>query len=254
MRRQQDTQSGKVRWLAKIGRNFFCRLVASLRVISERQMPNLKCLEFYPPQVGESPCAGKQGPKVGKVRWLARIGQNFFCRLAASQHVICERQIANLQSPDFHPPQVGERACAGRQGPKVGKVRYLARIGPNFFCRLVASLRVICEPSIANLKCLEYHPPQVGESACGGRQAPKVRKARWLARIGPNFFSSLAASLRVICERQTTNLKSPEYHSPQVGGSAGRRAPKLGKARLLARIGPNLFCRIPASLLVNCEH
>ena len=36
-----------------------------------------------------------------------------------------------------------------RQGPKVRKVCWLVRIGPNFFCRLAASLRVIFERYIA---------------------------------------------------------------------------------------------------------
>ena len=37
-----------------------------------------------------------------------------------------------------------------RQGPKVRKVCWLVRIGPNFFCRLAASLRVICECPVFN--------------------------------------------------------------------------------------------------------
>ena len=39
-----------------------------------------------------------------------------------------------------------------RYALRVGKVSWLFRIGPNFFCILAASLRVICKRSIANLK------------------------------------------------------------------------------------------------------
>ena len=149
---REGPKLGKVSWYVRIGLNFFCRLAASLRVMSKRQIAILRW------------------KSLGKVRWLARIGPNFFCRPGASLPVIRERQIANLKNPEFYPLQVGRSACASRQGPKVGKVCWYARIGPNFLCRLAASLRVICEHQIANLKYTKFHPPQVGGSACAGWQ------------------------------------------------------------------------------------
>ena len=87
----------------------------------------------------------RQGPKVRKVCWLVRIGSNFFCRLAVILRVICEQKKQSQKKVTKISPTVGQREGMCRQGPRVGKVCWLVRIGLNFFCRLAASLRVICE-------------------------------------------------------------------------------------------------------------
>ena len=56
-----------------------------------------------------------------------------------------------------------------RQGPKVQTFYLLARIGPNLFCRLSASLRVICESQIGKKKCREFRQSQVTGSVYAGR-------------------------------------------------------------------------------------
>ena len=59
----------------------------------------------------------------------------------------------------------------------------------------------VLQTYIANLKCSEFSPPEVGGSACDARQGTKLSKVCWLVRIGTKLFCRLAASVRVNYER-----------------------------------------------------
>ena len=116
----------------------------------------------------------KHAPRVGKVSWRFWNRPKLFLQFLgkpASHLQALDRELKASQTLRT----LGRGQCMRSHGPKVGKVSWRFGIGPDFFCRLSASLRVICKRQIANLKRHKLRVPQIRGSACAGTGPEQVK-------------------------------------------------------------------------------
>ena len=152
MRRYAPTL-GKVTWLLRIGPNFSAESQQACESLASVRSRSLGVLNFAHPRQGQAHAQVRT--KIGKSFLAFQNRPKLFlqtCSKPASYLRASHRKLKVLRIS----PTLGRRKRMRRQGPKVGKVSWLVRIGPNFFCRLAANLRVICERQIANLKFPEF--------------------------------------------------------------------------------------------------
>ena len=83
---------------------------------------------FRQPQVGLSACA-ERAPECQNFTGLLESAPKTFCGLAASLQVICARQMGEKERSVFWSTLGGSERMR-REGPRVPKVHWLARIGP----------------------------------------------------------------------------------------------------------------------------
>ena len=107
-----------------------------------------------------------------------------------------------------------------RFGPRVGKVSWQFRIGPNFFLGLSASLRVVCKRYIAKLNGRKLRAGLLGPMACAGPGSEWAKFPGSFNRIDPNFFLGFSASLRFVCKRFIAKLNGHKLRAGLVGPSA----------------------------------
>ena len=176
-----------------------------------------KCLKIRQTQVGGSAYAGR-APKCQNFAGFLESAQS----CSADSQQACE-SFARVRSARKRVlgflSTLSRRERMRKQSPKMSKFYWLVRIGPDLFCSLPASLRVICTRYIGQKKVSEFLST-LERSQRVHRQGPKVSKFYQLARIGPNLFCRLPASLRVIWVRQIGKKMCREFRQFQVGGSA----------------------------------